>query len=40
LEVDWVARQLNTGSCDTERIGYHHREKRICGLNISVSSIH
>jgi hypothetical protein len=40
LEVDWVARQPNVGSYDTERTGYHHREKRICGSNISGPSIH
>jgi hypothetical protein len=26
LEVDRVAGESNTGSCDTERIDYHHRE--------------
>jgi hypothetical protein len=28
LEVDWVAGQPNAGSCDTERTGYHRREKK------------
>jgi hypothetical protein len=28
LEVDWVAGQPNAASCDTERIGYHHTEKK------------
>jgi hypothetical protein len=26
LELDWVAREPNTGSYDTEMIHYHHRE--------------
>jgi hypothetical protein len=28
LEVDWVVGESNTGSYDTERTDYHHRETK------------